>query len=358
MRAENSSRRRFLAAAAITIPGAALLGAGAMQSASGAVQPATALPDFAPVPPSAFGPKLNDRGYYVGRVNGNLYWVTDAFYQSMFLTTRTGVVLVDAPPTIGHNLLHAIDEVTRANGRPSKVTHLVYTHSHADHIGAAGIFGHNVVRVAHEETARNLRVARDSNRPLPTKTFDDHYTLRVGGERLELSYHGPNHTSDNIFVYAPEHETLMVVDVLFPGWVPFKGLGDSHAIGGWVQAHQEIMRYPWKTFVGGHLGRLGTRADADLQKQYVDDLATAAKAALAGVDPTPYFEKYSSTGNAWAIFDAYLDEATRRTAEPVIAKYTGVLAAADVFTADSAFTMLQSLRIDSGILGPFGVRPS
>jgi hypothetical protein len=31
--------------------------------------------------------------------------VTDSVYQAMFLTTREGVVLVDAPPTIGHNLL-------------------------------------------------------------------------------------------------------------------------------------------------------------------------------------------------------------------------------------------------------------
>ena len=59
----------------------------------------------------------------------------------MFLSTTEGVVLVDAPPTIGHNLLRAIDDVTRANGRPSKVTHIVYSHSHADHIGAASLVG-------------------------------------------------------------------------------------------------------------------------------------------------------------------------------------------------------------------------
>ena len=32
-----------------------------------------ALPDYAPVPPSALGPALNDQGYYVGRVERNLY---------------------------------------------------------------------------------------------------------------------------------------------------------------------------------------------------------------------------------------------------------------------------------------------
>ena len=68
---------------------------------SGAVS-ADALPDYAPVPRSALGPAVNDQGYYVGRVERNLYWVTDGTYQSAFLTTPDGVVLLDAPPTIGH----------------------------------------------------------------------------------------------------------------------------------------------------------------------------------------------------------------------------------------------------------------
>src|SRR4051812_10862470 len=42
---------------------------------------ADALPDYAPVPRSALGPALNEQGYYVGRVERNLYWVTDGTYQ-------------------------------------------------------------------------------------------------------------------------------------------------------------------------------------------------------------------------------------------------------------------------------------
>ena len=40
-----------------------------------------ALPDFAPVPQSSMGQTLNEQGYYVGRVERNLYWVTDGVYQ-------------------------------------------------------------------------------------------------------------------------------------------------------------------------------------------------------------------------------------------------------------------------------------
>jgi hypothetical protein len=68
---------------------------------------ADSLPDYAPVPRSALGLALNDQGYYVGRVERNLYWVTDGTYQSAFLTTSDGVVLLDAPPTIGNNIQRA-----------------------------------------------------------------------------------------------------------------------------------------------------------------------------------------------------------------------------------------------------------
>src|ERR1700684_1612861 len=88
--------------------------------------PGDGSPDYAPVPPSALGPALNDQGYYVGRVERNLYWVTDSVYNCAFLATRDGVVLFDAPPSIGGNLRRAIDEVTAAEGVTNQVTHMVY----------------------------------------------------------------------------------------------------------------------------------------------------------------------------------------------------------------------------------------
>src|ERR1700730_14144308 len=40
------------------------------------------LPDYVPIPRASFGPAVNDQGYYVGRVERNLYWVTDGDYHS------------------------------------------------------------------------------------------------------------------------------------------------------------------------------------------------------------------------------------------------------------------------------------
>jgi glyoxylase-like metal-dependent hydrolase (beta-lactamase superfamily II) len=178
------------------------------------------LPDYAPIPPSSLGPALNDQGYYVGRVERNLYWVTDGTYQSAFLTTRDGVVLFDAPPTIGNNLRRAVDEMAAAEGVTNTVTHLVYSHHHDDHTGASSLFGSNVVRIGHEETRRLLLRDNNATRPAPEVTFQDRYTLEVGGERVELAWHGPNHSPDNIYIHFPDHDAQMLVDIVNSGWVP------------------------------------------------------------------------------------------------------------------------------------------
>ena len=356
----NLAHRRRAAASSSPVPGrprARRRSGPARRPAGGtarAAEPGSSLPNYAPVPKSALGPPVNADGYFVGQIKGDLYWVTDSFYTAMFLTTKDGVVLVDAPPTIGHNLLRAIGAVTQANGRPSKVTHLVYSHSHSDHIGASILFGPDVVRIGHRECRTLLLRDDDPNRPAPTVTFEDRYTLTVGGQTLELAYHGPNHSPDNIFIWAPEQQTLMLVDVIFPRWVPWKQLAVSQDIPDWIKAQDVALSYPWQTLVAGHLGRLGTRADAELQIAYVADLLTGARATINSLDPTPFFKKYGD--NAWAIFQVYLDAASAQIAAPVTAKYLGKLAAADVFTVGNAFSVFElAVREDEGLLGPFGI---
>jgi glyoxylase-like metal-dependent hydrolase (beta-lactamase superfamily II) len=312
---------------------------------------AAALPDYAPIPRSALGPALNEQGYYVGRVERNLYWVTDGVYQSAFLTTADGVVLFDAPPSIGGNLRRAVAEIAAANGVPNTVTHLVYSHHHADHAGAASLF-ENVVRVGHEETRRLLLRDNDPARPAPEVTFADRYTLEVGGERVELAWHGPNHSPDNIFIHFPGHDALMMIDVVNAGWVPIYNLNLSEDVPGYIAAPATALSYPWSHFICGHLGRLATRDDVTVHQAYITDIEASVKEALASVDPVPFYLRYGE--NFWAGVKAHLDTVTDRAAAPIIAKYTGVLAAADieVFTRTTTFAILQSLRLDYGPSGP------
>ena len=46
--------------------------------------------------------------------------------------------------------------------------------------------------------------------------------------------------------------------------------------------------------------------------------------------------------NTWAAVKGYLDEVTAVAAAPVIQKYTGVLAAANIFTESTTFWVMES----------------
>ena len=304
------------------------------------------LVECAQIPRPALGPAVNEKGYYVGRVEGNLYWITDGIYQSAFLTTSDGVVLFDAPASIGHNIQRAVDEIAAANGVSNEVTHLIYSHHHADHAGASSLFGRNITRIGHEETRKLLLRDDDPARPAPEVTFVDRRTLRIGGEHIDLAWHGSNHSPDNIFIHLPEHEALMLVDIVSPGWSPACHSGLAEDIPGYIEAAATALTYPWRHFIGGHVGRLGTRDDIATHRQYIADIEESSRNALDTVDPTPYFVDHGE--NAWSALRRYLDAITALAATPVIEKYAGVLAAADVFTPSTTFHVIQSMRLDLG----------
>jgi hypothetical protein len=85
---------------------------------------------------------------------------------------------------------------------------------------------------------------------------------------------------------------------------------------------------------------------------FTDTDEASSREALASVNPVPYYMRYGE--NLWAGVKGHLDAVTERAAAPVIAKYTGVLAAADIeaFTMTTTFAIMQSLRLDEGPSGP------
>jgi glyoxylase-like metal-dependent hydrolase (beta-lactamase superfamily II) len=118
---------------------------------------------------------------------------------------------VDAPPDLGGKLLIGIEDVT-----PNPVTHLIYSHAHADHIGSAHLLQRDgVTIIAHQLTARLLKDANDDNRPLPNETFSGTRSeLRIDGNRLILEYTGDWHQAGNLFIHLPDQKILTAIDSL------------------------------------------------------------------------------------------------------------------------------------------------
>jgi glyoxylase-like metal-dependent hydrolase (beta-lactamase superfamily II) len=294
-----------------------------------------------PVPQSARAPAVDPaKGYRLQTLGRGLYMVTDNKYQSMFLVYESGVVVIDAPPGYSEHIPAAIAEVTAL-----PITHVIYSHHHADHIGGtAGLGGHPII-IAHEETKRLLARANDPDRPLPTVTFSDQYKLKVGSQVLELSYHGVAHDPGNIFIYAPAQKTLMVVDVVFPGWMPWRRFALAQDVPGYFAQVEAISKMKFDTLVGGHVERTGTHADVETQLEFMRDLKAAARKALKGVKTGEQLSA-EDADNAWAFYGNYIDRVVVQIVNEVTPKWSTRLAAYDVYIWDQAYAMEQSCRID------------
>jgi glyoxylase-like metal-dependent hydrolase (beta-lactamase superfamily II) len=300
------------------------------------------------LPEAAKGPPIPAKGYLVQQIKGGLYWLTDGAYQTMFMVTDKGVVAVDAPPTIGNNYLKAIAEVTN-----KPVTYVIYSHAHIDHIGTAGIFPKNATFIAQQETAAELQraksVAKNASMvpPIPTVTFAKNYTLQIGNQSLKLDYYGVNHLPGNIFIYAPKQKVLMLVDVIFPGWVPFPYLAVAKDTAGFIKAHDiALNNYDFDTIVGGHLTRLGTRNDVIIQKEFVSDLEKAAARANQEVQFGKVASQVGRFDDPWLIFSKYIDAVGEKCVSNMLPKWENRLGGAQQFMSTHCFTMAQSGRID------------
>lgn len=312
-------------------------------------------PIYAPIPATAVGPVIPPTGYYVQPLGKGAYAVLDGSYQSVFFVSNKGVIVVDCPPTLGHNLLYAIGNTTSI-----PVTHFVYTHSHADHNGGAFLFDTGkVTYIAHEETLLRLKEVPDSGRPLPHVTFKKNKILKVGNQTLELSYKGPNHEPGNIFVYAPVQKVLVLIDVVFPGWIPFSELAVSENIPGWIEAHEQILEYDFDHYIGGHLSRTGVRGDVVVQREYLTDLMENCREAITNstalINEIVGATVAGNPGNGWATFKTYLGYTANACANKTSEKWVGRLGAADVFAYENAYKMVEVLRLDYDFLGPFSV---
>ena len=301
-----------------------------------------------PIPDAAKGPSIPSKGYLVGELGDNLYSVTDGAYNTMFMVTDKGVVAVDAPPSLGQKYLKAIAEVT---SKP--VNYLIYSHAHIDHIGAAGLFPKNVSVIAQEETARELQRAKAVAKnvtmvpPIPTITFLKNYTLAIGNQTLNLDYYGSNHLPGNIFIYAPKQKVLMLVDIVFPGWVPFPYLAIAKDAAGFINAHDIALdKYDFDKFVGGHLTRLGTRNDVAIQKEFIDDLKNAATKANQEVIFSKIAQQVGRFDNPWLIYSKYIDAVNEKCSQLVLPKWENKLGGAREFMSTHCFAMSEAQRVD------------
>ncbi|MGH9899290.1 MAG: MBL fold metallo-hydrolase [Pyrinomonadaceae bacterium] len=301
---------------------------------------------YVAVPESARAPDMPAKGYLLDDLGDGLYGVRNGSSNSMFLVTSVGVVVVDAgnPNYTGKYVMQAIREVTDL-----PITHFIYSHSHADHVSGAAMFksanvsGTSPQYIAHERAAERLRRMNDPRRPIPTVTFPgDHFVLEVGGSQLILDYHGDLHSPGDLFIYAPKQKVLMLVDVIAPRWAPYFKLGHTPDVPRFMEVTKQILAYDFQTFIGGHVGWYGTRADVEEIGRYLDDLMAACRKAYAEEPNLPEVDPK----NSWGLSQTYYEGTARRCTELMPTSWLTKLGGADVFLQDNAHSLIYSLLTD------------
>lgn len=234
---------------------------------------ASNLPTEEPMGGEPFGHSVKSMGdgLYVFR-----WWV----YRNIFLVTDEGVIVTDPMNPKAAQLL--LGEIRKITDKPIK--YVVYSHNHHDHISGGNIFKEEGAKfVAHTNVLKELGDHASPVTPLPDITFDDSYTLKLGGRTLELSYFGKNHGASLVVMRLPKEKAIFVVDIVTPRRVAFRGMPDFWP-DDWIRSLKEIEKMDFDYVISGHGPETQPAIDPASvvaeQRVYLEDLMTAVKDAM------------------------------------------------------------------------------
>lgn len=216
------------------------------------------------------------------RVDGtdNVYVFRNGGHQAMFVVTTEGVIVTDpvayGRPTGGQTYL---DEIRKITDKP--IRYLIYSHHHFDHIAGGKVFKDaGATVIAHRNAKTRLEALRDPHTVLPDEAVgDEGRTITLGDTRLELSYHGLNHSDSTLVMRLPAEKVVFIVDTIPVGSVPGRGMIDFHPLQ--TEAFMsEMQSLDWDRMIPGHPGpgdRLGTKQDVADQLQFLKDASAEMK---------------------------------------------------------------------------------
>lgn len=272
-------------------------------------------------------------GLHVKEVKPNLFYVTDGIYQSAFVRTGQGIIVFDAPPSFASKLPGVIAE--HAAGEP--VRYLLYSHSHADHVGGSkafeGVAGLRIVAPA--SVADAIRAEAHPGILIPNATFAERHSFALGHERVEIkTAHFHSENADAI-IHLPNQKFLVAVDTITPGEVPFMNFGATSRYDGYVALFDELLRYDFDTILSGHVSILGTREDVVINRDYVHDVRSTVAKGMQSFMPI-YERTFELLGhkNGNLAYRVAMEQVRNGCAAEIIGPWKDKLSVVDVW-ADS-----------------------
>jgi glyoxylase-like metal-dependent hydrolase (beta-lactamase superfamily II) len=157
----------------------------------------------------------------IDKVTDNLYVIQQQGGNTAVFIAANGVVLVDTKnPNNGQAIL---DQVKSVTSKP--VTHIINTHTHADHTGSNAELPATVEIVTQENTAANMAKMKNFAEPatkhgMPDRTYKDRLTLLSGNDSIDLYYFGPAHTNGDTFVVFRNARVMHTGDAFATKGIP------------------------------------------------------------------------------------------------------------------------------------------
>jgi glyoxylase-like metal-dependent hydrolase (beta-lactamase superfamily II) len=300
------------------------------------------MPDYVPLLPDvkAKAPRIDpQKGYVVQELKPNLYMITEGAYESVFITTGKGVVLIDAPPSFAKHIPQAVAETTA-----EPIVMLVYSHLHVDHIGGAGaiLAQHPKLQIVAEEgTAEFLQSMHDPHRPVPTTTFKDRYTLRLGTLTANMKL-GHWHTPEgDLLITIPDKKVVVAIDAFSAGATPFMDFDLTMNMDAYLKFFDQLEAMDFDLLVAGHHNTPATKQDLAVAKSYVNDVVNTMAHILAE-DRQPLKEaavqKYGSNG--WAVASVLMDDEINECAAQIKSRWIDKLEGVDIWAPSHCRTAL------------------
>ena len=119
--------------------------------------------------------------------------------------------------------------------------------------------------------------------PLPNITFEDTYTVELGGKMVELSYFGPNHGDSLVVMRLPKEKILFVVDIVTPRRVAFRTMPDFWP-DEWIRSLKEIEQLDFDYVISAHgpanQPAIDPASVVAEQRNYLEDLMAAVKQGM------------------------------------------------------------------------------
>ena len=213
----------------------------------------------------------------------NVYIFRYQGYQSMFIVTPAGVIATDPAglrrPQAVKTYIEEIQKITKA-----PIKYVIYSHSHFDHAAGGKPFKDlGATFIAHKNAKARIVATKNPDVVVPDQTVDQKKTVKLGGTTLELNYVGKNHSDGSLVMRLPKEKIIFVVDFMPLQGVQFRDMQDNY-LPDLEKSAKKVLDMDWDRLIPGHPGAggraIGTKDDARVSLQYLQDLSAAVKQAV------------------------------------------------------------------------------